>query len=48
MAFCIEQLYENKKLNIEIGGKARKKALERHNKGKIIEDLIQTYRTIIG
>lgn len=48
MAFFIEQLYENKKLNIEIGGRARKKALERHNKGKIIEDLIQTYRIIIG
>lgn len=48
MAFFIEQLYENKNLNIEIGGRARKKALERHNKGKIIEDLIQTYRTIIG
>lgn len=47
MAYLINEL-RNKDLNIQIGINAREKALKRHNKGKIIADLIKTYKTIIA
>lgn len=47
MAYLINKL-RDKELNIQIGINAREKALKRHDKEKIIVDLIKTYKTIIA
>jgi glycosyltransferase involved in cell wall biosynthesis len=48
MAGAILELANNKDLAIKYGQSARIKALNRHNKDKIVKDLINIYRNIIG
>lgn len=45
--FLIKQLYEDTKLNIEIGENARKTALLRHDKHNIVMELISIYKRLL-
>ena len=47
MAGTIVEMKNNYKQAIEYGKNARKRALERHNPGKIVNDLINIYKEII-
>lgn len=47
LAYMIVQIYENKQLNLRIGEHARDAALKRHDKKRIITELINTYKAII-
>ncbi|WP_297700843.1 glycosyltransferase [uncultured Fibrobacter sp.] len=46
MAYMIDFLYKNKKLNEQIGYSARIQALKRHDRNRIINDLLDVYRII--
>lgn len=46
--YMIKYLYEHKEENIEMGLKAQNDAFARHNKDKIVNDLIITYQEIIA
>ena len=48
MAGAILELANNKEKAMELGKNARKKALERHDKEKIVAELISTYNQIIN
>ena len=45
-AYCIEELYFNTTYNEEYGQKAKLKAIDRHNKKKIINQILQVYKEI--
>lgn len=47
MAFMIKKVYEDNKMNMTIGEKEREVALKRHDRNKIVNDLIETYKVII-
>ena len=47
MSYLIKQVYDDKKVGMEVGDKARAVALERHDKKKIVRELVQTYKEII-
>ena len=47
MAACyIGRMIEEKEENVKIGKQAREVALARHDKGKIVEELLKTYQEI--
>lgn len=46
-AYFIRKLIEDKKLNVRMGKKGKEIAFIRHNKRKIIEDLLHTYMKIV-
>ncbi len=48
LAAAIIELFQNKELAICIGKNARTKSLNRHSKEKIINDLLNTYNTILS
>ena len=48
MAGAILELLNNKERAITMGVNARTRALQRHNKSRIVTDLIETYQTIIN
>lgn len=49
MAACyIGRMIEDKEENVKIGKQAREVALVRHDKGKIVEELLKTYRVMIA
>lgn len=47
-AYLIEQLYNNKELNIQIGKTAREYAVKRHNREQIIQSLTNIYHDILN
>ncbi len=47
-AYLIKYLFDNPKLNLEIGEKASLYALERHNPQQIVSELLQTYNDVIN
>lgn len=47
-AFYIGKMIDDKEENVTIGKQAREVAKVRHNKGKIVEELLKTYQEIIG
>ncbi len=48
LAAAIIELFQNKELAIYLGKNARIKSLNRHSKEKIINDLLNTYNTILS
>lgn len=46
-AYYIGRMIEDKKENVKIGRQAREVALVRHDKGKIVEELLKTYQQIV-
>lgn len=46
-AYYIGRMIEDKEENVKIGKQAREVALVRHDKGKIVEELLKTYREIV-
>ena len=48
MAGAILELLNNKEWAITMGANARTRSLQRHNKSRIVEDLMETYHTIIN
>ena len=48
MAVYIQQLHEDKQLNLRIGKESKIKALRRHDKQKITDNLIHIYNNIIS
>lgn len=46
-AYYIKRLIDNQEENIAMGKAARKVALVRHDKTKIVQELLTTYRQII-
>lgn len=46
MAWRLKELHEDKQLAIKIGNNSRNIAIERHNKTKIVNDLINVYETL--
>ncbi|MBN1182828.1 MAG: glycosyltransferase family 4 protein [Bacteroidales bacterium] len=48
MAGAIIELATDKDLAVKFGRKAREKAMQRHNKDKIVNELLEIYRTILG
>jgi glycosyltransferase involved in cell wall biosynthesis len=46
MAGAILELYRNKELSIKYGINARNRALKRHDKNKIVNDLLEIYKNI--
>lgn len=47
-AYIINRLAKDKSLNEEIGNKAYKVAINRHDRAKIVEELIRTYTSIVN
>lgn len=47
-AYLIDKIFNNPSLNLQIGENAQKEATQRHNKEKIVNDLIITYQHIIN
>lgn len=47
LAYLINEIYKNPHLNTDLGDKAREIALSRHNKEKIVSELLNTYKFII-
>ena len=45
-AYRIAQLYDNNELNQRMGGAARNAAIIRHDRQKIVSDLVETYKQI--
>ena len=45
-AYRITQLYDDKELNQKMGGAARNAAIIRHDRQKIVSDLVETYKQI--
>ena len=48
LAYLIKYLYDNPKLNLEIGKNASEDAFERHDPKRIILSLLQTYKDVIN
>lgn len=48
LAFAVNTLFIDRKLNISIGANARKEALNRHDPDEIISNLLQVYESIMG
>lgn len=48
VAYLVKRLFDDETLNIYIGEMARQTAIARHDKEKIVTDLLQTYRDIIN
>ena len=46
-AYYIGRMIEDKEENVKIGKEAREVALVRHDKGKIVEELLKTYQEIV-
>ena len=46
-AYYIGRMIEDKEENVKIGKQAREVALVRHDKGKIVEELLRTYHQIM-
>lgn len=46
-AYYIGRMIEDKEENVKIGKQAREVALVRHDKGKIVEELLKTYQEIV-
>lgn len=46
-AYLIDYLYTHPKENVEMGLRGRADALARHDRGKIVKDLLATYKSII-
>lgn len=46
-AYLIQKLYRNPNLNLQIGRQARVVAMQRHDKKKIVDELIKVYKDII-
>lgn len=46
-AYLINKLYNDVDLNLQIGRQAREVALKRHDKDKIVDELIKTYKSIL-
>ena len=46
-AYYIKYLIENKDVNIELGKRANENSKARHDKQKIVTQLLETYNTII-
>lgn len=47
-AYLIKHLYENDDTNLKIGNRAKEVASERHNKNKIVKELLDTYNEILN
>lgn len=47
-AYCIKRLYEDRNLNIKMGEEGKSIAFARHDKKKIVEGLVNTYKEIIA
>ena len=47
-AYYIGKMIEDKEGNVKFGKEAREAAIVRHDKGKIVEELLKTYRVMIA
>lgn len=47
LAFMVNNLFKDKKLNVSVGSEAQKEAWDRHNPHKIISNLLRVYETIL-